>query len=706
MKGFVFTLDAIFSVVFAATAITLLVYVSYSSYLPQTIQTSQVNSAAAALISATVGSIGPLSPAFGASSQVAWPQYGANPGFSFGGPYGPTGPYLLYSYQASSNIIPVPVVGSGYVAFATSSKIYELNATTGRPAPNYPITTSNAVAGSPLIYKNMLIYADLGGYLNALSIYNGSQLWRSHSSMGYKAVTAPLEVEEGYITLAANTASGGKVYFVDPSNGTMVENDPTSASGGPTISWIAQYNGGYYAGVSPGKALNESLRHESVNASIYPSNSFASSGSFLIIGNGGTVALYRNTSAYYNKGSGRLNVTSVPYSTYPHRSSYRLPAALFNTTPSIGANLTYLLYNGIRFEAFGPSGLAFNSTLPNPPYWYNYSNIALAYGNAYVPDGNTLYVFGTGQQAGSNSSLLSLLSNLYLNKKGGLADSILYSAFGTVNPIGIYINQTYAPSLYVSSFNGINSYVSIPASPKLSPEAGSNGAMSLCGWYKVNNLAYNGLLFKGIQAPSSGSGAEYAVDPNGVRGFAVYTPSGNVVTSYSNTGTAISISNSIGAWDFFCFTYNSSASYYYLNGASYSASAPSGTAGTGTGSIVIGAGITSGTGSVAYSNVSAADIQLYSTSISSERVSSLYFAGMYAAPANASGLVGWWPLLGDGNDYSGNGFYGVGSVNYSRGPLPLYLTQSPEISRAGAPLQLNVNGTKRIYNVSVVIWSG
>jgi hypothetical protein len=48
------------------------------------------------------------------------------------------------------------------------------------------------------------------------------------------------------------------------------------------------------------------------------------------------------------------------------------------------------------------------------------------------------------------------------------------------------------------------------------------------------------------------------------------------------------------------------------------------------------------------------NVQVYSTALSSAQVSQLFSQGPYSVPF-ASGLVGWWPLNGDPNDYSGNG---------------------------------------------------
>jgi hypothetical protein len=50
-----------------------------------------------------------------------------------------------------------------------------------------------------------------------------------------------------------------------------------------------------------------------------------------------------------------------------------------------------------------------------------------------------------------------------------------------------------------------------------------------------------------------------------------------------------------------------------------------------------------------------ANIQVYNTSLSANEIQTLYLEGIGGAPLVLQNLVGWWPLNGDANDYSGNG---------------------------------------------------
>ena len=54
-----------------------------------------------------------------------------------------------------------------------------------------------------------------------------------------------------------------------------------------------------------------------------------------------------------------------------------------------------------------------------------------------------------------------------------------------------------------------------------------------------------------------------------------------------------------------------------------------------------------------------ADVQIYNSSLSANEVQALYLEGIGGAPIRLQNLVGWWPLNGNANDYSGNNNNGV-----------------------------------------------
>ena len=48
-------------------------------------------------------------------------------------------------------------------------------------------------------------------------------------------------------------------------------------------------------------------------------------------------------------------------------------------------------------------------------------------------------------------------------------------------------------------------------------------------------------------------------------------------------------------------------------------------------------------------------MQLYNASLSSNQINLLYDEGIGGVPVQTQGLIGWWPLNGNANDYSWNG---------------------------------------------------
>ena len=60
-----------------------------------------------------------------------------------------------------------------------------------------------------------------------------------------------------------------------------------------------------------------------------------------------------------------------------------------------------------------------------------------------------------------------------------------------------------------------------------------------------------------------------------------------------------------------------------------------------------------------YFNGVISDVQIYNTSLSQNEVTALYDEGIGGAPIDLQNLVGWWPLNGNADDYSGNNNNGV-----------------------------------------------
>ncbi|MGC9156853.1 MAG: LamG-like jellyroll fold domain-containing protein, partial [Candidatus Micrarchaeia archaeon] len=56
---------------------------------------------------------------------------------------------------------------------------------------------------------------------------------------------------------------------------------------------------------------------------------------------------------------------------------------------------------------------------------------------------------------------------------------------------------------------------------------------------------------------------------------------------------------------------------------------------------------------------SIANVQFYNVNLTQSQVTQLYGEGVNGAPISEKNLVGWWPLDGNANDYSGFGYNGT-----------------------------------------------
>ncbi len=226
---------------------------------------------------------------------------------------------------------------------------------------------------------------------------------------------------------------------------------------------------------------------------------------------------------------------------------------------------------------------------------------------------------------------------------------------GTTSSISLEGGQTcqQIPE-YVASLNGkTNQYVSLGNNPAFSSEAGSAGALTFCMWYYLNTIVnYQGVMIKGQYYPSYGNNWEYTFDQYGIQGFTVWTPGGSNIAFYS-TGKY----PPINTWIFACLTFDQKtrSAYYYFDGNQSVNTGIYGTAATSTGSLIVGYGEHGPfSGKIA-------NIQIYNAALSPSEIRSLYLEGIQGAPLNLQSLVGWWPLDGNTNDYSGNNNDGIAS---------------------------------------------
>jgi uncharacterized protein (UPF0333 family) len=125
------------------------------------------------------------------------------------------------------------------------------------------------------------------------------------------------------------------------------------------------------------------------------------------------------------------------------------------------------------------------------------------------------------------------------------------------------------------------------------------------------------------------------------------------------------------AWHEVGEVYNSTGSYAYVDGGLSGASVTSSTGqitASANAPLEIGVGVAN-----KYFTGQITDVQIYNGSLSANQMAASYYGGPFAGPVNQRRVVGWWPLDGNGNDYSGNGQNGqYDNITFQTLARPVY----------------------------------
>ncbi len=171
-------------------------------------------------------------------------------------------------------------------------------------------------------------------------------------------------------------------------------------------------------------------------------------------------------------------------------------------------------------------------------------------------------------------------------------------------------------------------------------------------WYGTNNAPCQG-IFGSNPSPSSGIALYGYGGNNGACGVLW------INGSYIKWGSS---NNSFARnrWIFVSATYNQSngTAAVYTNGILFSAATQSPHSFQTTNSFSLGATIFPN-GDVYPFNGTLANVQLYNTPLTRQELAALYNEGIGGAPVRLQNLVGWWPMNGNANDYSGNNNDGI-----------------------------------------------
>jgi hypothetical protein len=196
---------------------------------------------------------------------------------------------------------------------------------------------------------------------------------------------------------------------------------------------------------------------------------------------------------------------------------------------------------------------------------------------------------------------------------------------------------------YVAQFNGQNSGITI-TTPKLFP-SGYEPGISIFAWVKTTRSSEGVFEYYSPSNNICNGSVRLEINPSPLADFSC-----DAVCN----GPAVNNNN----WYFIGWTLSSGSAnvMFYVNGVGYGPDSITPINIPTTGLVgLIGAPYPGW----AYYNGMLANVQLYNTSLSANEIQALYQEGIGGAPIDLQHLVGWWPLNGNANDYSGNGNNGV-----------------------------------------------
>ncbi|MDE1845717.1 MAG: PQQ-binding-like beta-propeller repeat protein [Candidatus Micrarchaeota archaeon] len=732
MKLVIFTLDSIFALIIAVSGIALL---SYFFYLPQTSTILSYSSAASTL--QTLLSTGTFDTAFSSAlasnltyqanaSTEVWDQYRADAYHTGSNVHGPLSPSISFLFNAGATPTNM-TIDYGKVFFGAGNTLYAINATNGNMV--WKKTTGSTIYGDPAIASGMLIYPNATN-LTAVNPSTNALIWSSSgaASMGYLTpYSSPLLIYNNKIYFGGKIGAQATDLAYYLNNGTNAWKY-TVPSGGYSLAVISGSIGIIHAGnlfnlmedfgssanaiwsaslaptlgfsVVPGTNIVALQGSTQANA-MYVDGTQVSGFPYSIINTATQPAIYNNIIYYQTSNA----VTAVASNGVQLWSS--IPSTVVGTSSSWGivvvsAKTVYTEWSNNYIVAMNTStgSIIWYTKVPTQLGSLAFGDMALAYGRLYAVVGSNVISFGTCNLQ-SSKSLVSFASSLYLNGGGSCADALVNSIAPMTN-YSIFLNNTFAPGRSVATFTGTNSYTLNPTKAVLN----NLQTFTISGWINPSSCSSSPEIYtEGV--------------PQVTLAFEL-TPSCNLYIATWNINTVpgnwqsftSSLTIPLNKWSFVAgvLTVGGVKGTYQLylnNNLQSSAGQPEINSGATYSGIGYSVGSIGGQANDYFSG-SIANLQIYNSSLSPLQISKIYASGLQGPPLSNSGLVAWYPLAGDSNDYSGlgNTQYPTNVVYKPGNYLPSGYLNSYQVSSSGVamPITNYTTGITKLYKVNVVSW--
>ena len=402
----------------------------------------------------------------------------------------------------------------------------------------------------------------------------------------------------------------------------------------------------------------------------------------------------------------------------------------------------------------------------------NLNGLVSLIGNSYASSGNTIgYVYGTVYVLPYSLTCASIppsplstqpyKSQLIIADSNGSAISGCASYGGFISSNAIlaqpmpYLSTTptvfnylqtgqhvllYGPSLAILNVTNLidnvssGSYFSSPFAPSFSQRASGNieqqsqsGIFTLSGIASRQAAQFNGatsnIVTSSIPTSASTLSVNVWVFPtnsagnrgivgqgdSGANSWELKTFSGSgydfvLYTTLDGSFTPINLNQ----WQMLTATYNSGILKLYVNGKMVNSYSVSGAPALQT-NLPLYIGVAPGDAAPINFNGSISNIQIYNGVLSNMQIYNLYQQGIEALPESNTGLLAWWPLNNNPQDYSGNGYNG-GANQITYGLLPYYTRDSaisgnataainaiPGLENCNTMAQCNSNSLSHLY---------
>ncbi len=696
MKAVVFTIDAIFAMIIAGVAITMLIYFSYTPQTPFLASYSDTHSILNILSSTTVAQIAVTNNNTASqmvnqynSKSNSWQEYADNSERSSYSGSGPQSQSISFIYNLPSQQNAQPVAGHGNIYLASGNYLIALNASSGVTSWKTEMPTQ---AESLALYNNMLIYWNASSWIVARSAVTGTTLWQTHSDSNFISQIL-INGKYGVVGTSSNS-----INFYNLDNGSLANPYAASESQNSislaviygSIASRTSYNGIQISGISvEGKSAGLPILIEPSPIHLPATTNITVSQGLIAFGsNNQECATYSNTmeAFCFSTGLGSVSSVSSSGSMFIYQTSNSIIGV--STSGSLiwqvpfdlksSPNLAPVVSSGVVYSGWSNGEIIAQRISTGSPIWMTQSiygpitEMILAYGRLYAISGEKLIAYGSCQ-GDSQSSILLNAANLYANGDGSCAAYLLNSVYQLSN-YTLTLNNTLQGAERIPYFNGTNSYMignitSLPTEPQLTITAWvdpsgyqPSGCGSECGIVAFGNRECPGLgRMLGLNDPNPSPTASNDM---------MYVSMSAWCQNYApEPGPTVNDNQ----WNFIAMVMNGASITLYANSNSIS-----GNIITMPGSINsenLSIGMEGYPGSLFPSNTfngSIANVQIYNTPFQPNQISELYEEGLNGGPVSGLGIVSWYPLDGNTNDYGpyNNTLYPVNIIYQDSGYRP------------------------------------